>query len=248
MAELYRYAAFISYASKDAQFAQRLHRALERYGVPSALGKFDLLGEGGKRNRIYPVFRDREELSAGDLGERLEASLKASGALIVVCSTHAAASPWVQKEIAFFAGLGRRDRVFAIVTDNAPLADEAGGDLTKSFFPAALSDEARDGLSAREPLAADARKTKDGFRRAWLKIVAGLVGVTPGQLIDRDRRRRRERLFGAGAAVCGLVAVALGVTAWVDTQTWRTRLSTYAESLTSEGRPSRWPGLALPVR
>lgn len=51
MAELYRFAAFISYSSSDAPFARRLHRALESYGIPSALGKFDLLGEGGKRNR-----------------------------------------------------------------------------------------------------------------------------------------------------------------------------------------------------
>ncbi len=237
MAELYRYAAFISYSSNDAPFARRLHRALESYGIPSALGKFDLLGEGGKRNRVYPVFRDREELSAGDLGDRIEASLKASGALVVVCSQHAAASSWVQKEIEFFVGLGRRDRVFAIVPDTAPLTDESGGDLTKSFFPPALRGDALAGTEAQEPLAADARKSKDGFRRAWLKIVAGLIGVSPGQLIDRDRRRRREQ-FLAGAAAAGvLAAVSLCAAAWVDTQTWRSRLSTYAESLTSEGRP-----------
>jgi hypothetical protein len=237
MAELYRYAAFISYSSNDAPFARRLHRALESYGIPSALGKFDLLGEGGKRNRVYPVFRDREELPAGDLGDRIEASLKASGALIVVCSRHAAASSWVQKEIEFFIGLGRRDRVFAIVPDTAPLTDESGGDLTKSFFPPALRGDALAGADAQEPLAADARKSKDGFRHAWLKIVAGLIGVTPGQLIDRDRRRRREQFLATAAAAAVLVSVSLCAAAWVDTQTWRSRLSTYAESLTSEGRP-----------
>src|SRR5258708_9888448 len=75
MAELYRYAAFISYSSKDGRFARRLHRALERYGIPAALGKFDLLGGDGKPNRVYPVFRDREELAAGDLAERIQARL-----------------------------------------------------------------------------------------------------------------------------------------------------------------------------
>ncbi len=53
MAEPYRYAAFISYSSKDASFARRLHRALEGYGIPASLGKFDIIG-GGKKNRIYP--------------------------------------------------------------------------------------------------------------------------------------------------------------------------------------------------
>jgi hypothetical protein len=52
MAELFRYAAFISYSSKDAPFAQRLHRALEAYAIPKSLGAFDLIG-GGKKNRIY---------------------------------------------------------------------------------------------------------------------------------------------------------------------------------------------------
>src|SRR4051812_20136967 len=111
MAELYRYAAFISYSSKDAAFAKRLHHALETYGIPSSLGKYDLIG-GGKKNRIYPVFRDREELAAGHLGDVIEANLRASAALIVVCSPDAAASPWVQKEIEYFASLGRQDKIF----------------------------------------------------------------------------------------------------------------------------------------
>lgn len=194
----HRYAAFISYSSADARFAQRLHRALERYGIPTALGRFDL-ASGGKQNRIYPVFRDREELAAGDLGERITSALEASGALIVVCSPQAAASPWVQKEIEYFAGLGRSDRVFAVIAEDAPLFDAAGADATSSCFPAALRGDALAG--AGEPLAADARKGKDGFRNAWLKLVAGMIGVTPGQIIDRDRQRRRRQ----GAAL-GLVS------------------------------------------
>jgi hypothetical protein len=225
MAELFRYAAFISYSSKDARFAQRLHRALEAYGIPATLGKFDMIG-GGKRNRIYPVFRDREELPAGDLGERIEAALRASAALVVVCSPAAAASPWVQKEIAFFFGLGRRDRVFAIITDDAPLRDDDGRDATPSCFPAAFKGNGSG--ATLEPIAGDARRSKDGFRNAWLKIIAGLIGVAPGQLVDRDRRRRRSQRLAASAGVSA---------AWVDAQTWRTRMSTYAEAVTNQGRP-----------
>jgi hypothetical protein len=192
MAELFRYAAFISYSSKDAGFSRRLHRALERYGIPASLGAFDLIG-GGKKNRVYPVFRDREELSAGALSERIEAGLKASAALIVVCSPNAAASPWVQKEIEFFTALGRRDRVFAVIADDAPLSNEAGGDATRLCLPPALRGDVLGDPNADEPLAADARRGKDGFRNAWLKLVAGLIRVTPGQLIDRDARRRQTQ-------------------------------------------------------
>lgn len=208
MAELYRYAAFISYSSKDAKFAQRLHRALESYGIPSSLGKFDLIGGGGKQNRIYPVFRDREELSAGHLGDQIEGNLKASAALIVVCSPNSAASPWVQKEIEFFAAQGRHAKIFAIIPDTAPLTAEGGADATQSCFPPAFRGDALAG-DKLEPLAADARRGKDGFRNAWLKIVAGMVGVTPGQIIDRDRSRRRERALGA-AVIFAIALLSLG--------------------------------------
>ena len=153
MTELYRYAAFISYSSKDAAFARKLHRALESYGIPSQLGKFDLIGGGGKKNRIYPVFRDREELSAGHLGDQIEANLKASAALIVVCSPNGAASPWVQKEIEFFAAQGRHAKIFAIIPDTAPLVDEQGADCTQACFPPAFRGDALAG-DKLEPLAA----------------------------------------------------------------------------------------------
>lgn len=192
MAELFRYAAFISYSSADAAFARRLHRALESYGIPAALGVFDIIGDG-RKNRIYPVFRDREELPAGDLAERIEASLRASACLIVVCSPMAAASPWVQKEIEFFLSLGRRARVFAIIADTAPLTTDRGGDATPLCFPPAFHGNALNDPDALEPLAADARKGRDGFRNAWLKVVAGIIGVSAGALQDRDRRRTMVR-------------------------------------------------------
>jgi WD40 repeat protein len=244
MAELFRYAAFISYSSADAKFAQRLHRALESYGVPTSLGQFDLIG-GGKKNRIYPVFRDREELSAGDLSDRIEAALKASGALIVVCSPNAAASPWVQKEIESFIALGRRDRIFAIIPDTAPATDESGADATPHCFPPAFRGDDLADANALEPLAADARKGKDGFRSAWLKLVAGLIGVTPGQLIDRDRTRRGRRRVLIGACVAATaLSTSLGGAA-IDAYTWRRDLSALAASISSEGRVLDAASLAL---
>lgn len=206
MTEQYRYAAFVSYSSKDAPFAKRLHRALEQYGIPTSLGRFDLLGGGKSKNRVYPVFRDREELPAGEIGARIQSALRDSRALIVVCSPHAAESPWVQNEIESFVKLGRQDRIFALIADNAPVTDPMGADATESCFPPAFRGDALEGAKL-EPLAADARPGKDGFRNAWLKLVAGLIGVTPGQLIDRDRRRRRTQVIQWAAASAAAIAI-----------------------------------------
>jgi len=223
MAERYRYAAFISYSSKDAAFARRLHRSLETYAIPHSLGKFDLAGEG-KANRIYPVFRDREELSAGQLGEQIEAKLRQSAALVVICSPNSAMSPWVEKEIEYFAGLGRHAKIFAIIAEGAPLWDEQGRDATHACFPAAFHGNALAG-DKLEPLAADARKGRDGYRNAWLKVVAGIVGVSPGQLIDRDAKRQRQRLF-ANVAVW-LVAAGAMLAAFQTQGQWRPFLDAY---------------------
>ena len=225
MAEQYRYAAFISYSSKDAAFARRLHRALEGYGIPNTLGTFDALGGGGKPNRIYPVFRDREELAAGDLGENIRQALNESRSLIVVCSPNAAASPWVEKEIEAFLAMGRRDRVYAIIADSAPLVDELGTDATARSFPPAFRGAALSDASALEPVAADARAGKDGFRNAWLKLVAGMIGVNAGALQDRDRRRRVTRVV-RGVAVVALTS-AIVAAAWFTQDEWELVIRNY---------------------
>jgi len=142
----FEYAAFISYSRKDAAFARKLHRTLESYRIPASVGSFELAGS--RKNRLYPVFRDREELAAGDLGERLQAALKASARLIVVCSPNAAASIWVEKEIQTFIELGRGEDIFTIVSDIAPLVTDEGDDATRSCFPPALGASAMRRFSA----------------------------------------------------------------------------------------------------
>ena len=87
-----RYWAFISYSSKDAKVAKRLHKRIETYRIPR-----DLVGRPGRDEavprKLFPVFRDREELPlSSDLGASIEDALRASRYLIVLCSPHAARS------------------------------------------------------------------------------------------------------------------------------------------------------------
>ena len=117
-----RYWAFISYSHRDRKWGDWLHRAIETYRVPKAL-----VGNGIPA-RVFPVFRDREELAgAVDLTARIETALAESRNLIVICSPRSAASRWVNEEIRRFAHSGPADRIFAFIIDGEPnaAADEA---------------------------------------------------------------------------------------------------------------------------
>jgi hypothetical protein len=239
MAEPFRYAAFISYASEDTAFARRLHRALEAYRIPASMGEVKLTDHPRAKNRVYPCFRDREELPSGHLGEALQKALNDAGALIVVCSPHAARSEWVDKEIRYFETLGRPDKIFAIIADGEPLASEAG-DAQQECFPTALRHAARVRAGEQAPqevVAGDARTGKDGFRNAWLKQVAGMAGVNLGKLLDRDRAARRARAMQFGAAISAVALGVLTLAAASDSRLQRLDLVAHARQLNRvEGR------------
>ena len=203
-----RYAAFLSYSHADARWAQWLHRRLENYRVPARL-----VGTPGPDGPIGPrlgtIFRDRDELpTAGDLGSTIRAALADSAALILICSPTAAKSPWVHREIEAFQALGRGDRIACFIVDGKPGATE----MESACFPAALTDAGADGI-AREPLAADARPDGDGRQRAFIKLVAGLLGVSYDVLARREVQRRQRRMLVVTTASLAGMAIALGLAA-----------------------------------
>ena len=102
------YWAFISYRHLDnqqsgRQWATWLHQQLESYEVPE-----DLIGKTNERGdvipeRIFPVFRDEEELPAdADLGSAIQAAVERSKYLIVLCSPRSAES----EEVAYLTFIG----------------------------------------------------------------------------------------------------------------------------------------------
>ncbi|GAB3362875.1 hypothetical protein GCM10027431_01480 [Lysobacter rhizosphaerae] len=207
-----RFRAFLSYSHADAEWARWLLRRLETYRVPSRLvGTRGTHGEIGPR--LGTFFRDRDELpSSGDLGTTIREALGESAALIVVCSPAAAQSRWVNAEVEAFRAEGRDDRVLCFVVAGEP----GSHDPAQQCFPAAVLAHAGDG-SAIEPLAADARREGDGRERAFLKLVAGLLGVGYDTLARREaQRRQRKWAVVAAASLAGMaIALALAATAWV---------------------------------
>lgn len=229
-----RFRAFVSYSHADAGPARRLQRRLETYRVPRRLAeRIPALAEA--QGRVGPVFRDREDLPASaDLSEAVKAALARSQALIVLCSPAAARSPWVAREIALFRAIHPDRPVLAALIRGTP--EEA--------FPAELR---KDGA---EPLAADFRSAGDGRRLAFLKVVAGILGIPLDELIQRDgqRRQRRVTIVTAAAVAAMLVLAATTILAiqarreaerqGAEAQRQRAEAEGLVEYMLSDVRPS----------
>jgi tetratricopeptide (TPR) repeat protein len=195
-----RYRAFLSYSHRDRRVAAWLHHALESYKIPSKLVGSST-PQGDVPRRLTPIFKDRDELPAThSLGTVIDSAIGDSDALIVLCSPEAKASLWVGKEVERFKQLHGDDHVFALLVRGEP-ADS---------FPPSLSVRYRDGLrtsETAEPIAADLRSEGDGRRRAKLKLIAGLTGLSLDDLVRRDQGRRQRRLaLVTAASVTGMAA------------------------------------------
>jgi len=210
MAKTYR--AFLSYSHGDTDAGDQIHTAVENYRVPrdlaGRLGPFGPIPSG----LLRPVFRDRFDLAAGhSLNEEIEAALKTSDALIVVCSPRAAKSRYVDEEIRRFKLLGKSQRIYPIIVDGEP------GDPTKDCFPENLrrnfDREGNPTTEITEPIAADLREKADGPELAKLKLIAGLLGVPLDELRKRElvEQKRRQRRIFAVAVSMAILAVAATV-------------------------------------
>jgi tetratricopeptide (TPR) repeat protein len=202
-----KYRAFLSYSHRDTAWGKWLHSALEGYRIDK-----DLIGRqtpvGPVPKTLRPIFRDREDFSAGhSLTEQTLAALEASQFLVVLCSPNAARSKYVNEEIRRFKALGGAQRVIPLIIDGEP------GDPERECFPPALRFKlGADGTltnEPEEPIAADARPQGDGKEIAKQKLVAGLLGVGFDDIVRRAERarRRRNRVRGAIAGVVLLLAV-----------------------------------------
>jgi tetratricopeptide (TPR) repeat protein len=205
-----QYRAFLSYSHSDGKWAAWLHHSLESYRPPRHLVGA-VTDRGPVPKRLAPVFRDREELpSATDLGAAISKALRKSECQIVICSKRAARSRWVNEEILEFKRLGREDRIFCLIIDGEPNASDDPRQADEECFPPALRyrigpDGNLSGIRT-EPIAADARRGKDGRSHARLKLIAGMLGLGFDALRQREQQRRNQRLFAiAASALVGMV-------------------------------------------
>jgi eukaryotic-like serine/threonine-protein kinase len=237
-----RYWAFISYSHADEAVATWLHRALETYRLPARL-----VGSapGGLEvpPRLFPVFRDRDELASSDsLGDKINEALARAEALIVIAPKNAAGSRWVNEEIRTFKALGKGTRVFCVIADGEPFASEHGA-AEAECFPRALryrvGEDGQISEERAEPIAADIRPGKDGRHDALLKLVAGILNLGLDALKQRDLQRRQRRL--TLIAVAAVVASAF--TTGLSFFAFQARNEAEAQRQLAEARQAQAEGL-----
>lgn len=179
-----KYFAFISYKREDEEWAVWFHHELENYHLPATLnGRSDLPTE------FRPVFRDIDELKAGNLPEQIYNALASSAFLVVICSPNAAKSKWVNKEIMDFIEIGKIKgidnvrNIFPFIVDGHPHAQNE----TEECFPTTMLNlqdkEERIGGNVNE----------SGRDKAFVKVLAGMLpNVAFDELWNRYEKAKAE--------------------------------------------------------
>lgn len=203
----YTYWAFISYShsSEDVKWAEWLHKKLESYKVPNKLSALSTHKDKLPKH-LGPIFRDRTDLScAAELHEKINEALYKSRYLIVICSPNSAKPDcWVGKEVRAFKAMGKESKILSLIIAGEPNASTkySEDDNYNECFPEALRYKTDIGSSftdvRSEPLAADVRIGKDRKQDAFLKIIAGLIGVEFDQIKQRQRQRNKLKIVWYG--------------------------------------------------
>jgi hypothetical protein len=203
------YDAFISYShSADGKLAPALQRGLRGFAKP------------WYRLRALRVFRDQTSLSASPaLWSGVERALAASRFFVLLASPDAAASPWVDREVAYWREHKEMAHFLIALTDGEIVWDTSAGDFAwkeTTGVPRSL-----EGAFADEPLWTDlrfARAEKDvslrqpAFRNAVGDLAAPIHGRDKDVLIGDDITQHRRTVRIARAAVAILAALVIALT------------------------------------
>ncbi len=214
------YWCFISYPHANnkvpgRQWASWLQQALETYEVPA-----DLAGTKNERGdvipeRVFPVFRDEEDLSAdSELSRPIKRALQQSRFLVVLCSPQAVESAFVADEILRFKQFGKQDRILAAIIEGEPNAGEAGRECFPEPLRFTVDESGQLTRERTEPIAADFRLpdgTVGWTSPAAYREVLEAADVVEREIVGRlaDHTRQQNLMFLK--IVAGVLGVPLGV-------------------------------------
>lgn len=184
-----QYYAFISYKREDEAWARWLAKKIENYNLPTTLNGKEL------PKSLRPVFRDTDELSAGNLPKQIYDALSISKNLIVICSPCSAQSEWVNKEIQDFISIkgGKTDNIFPFIIDGTPNSKVKDIECFPQTLRSLPGNEERLGGNINEQGGRDA---------AVVKVISGMLGVSFDSLWHKyEREQRRLRLIYGGIII-----------------------------------------------
>ena len=205
-----KYFAFISYKREDEGWAKWFQNELENYHLPSTMnGRTDILKEIPKpfrppENNFRPIFRDIDELKAGNLPEQIYNALKDSLNLVVICSRKLGDdenAKWVNKEIEDFIEIGNKEGrdnikyIFPFIVDGIP---HSGNE--QECFPRFLRELSKEQERVGGNINEGGDVGEENRERAFVKVLAGMLpdSVSFDMLwnkYDRDKmaRERKEK-------------------------------------------------------
>jgi tetratricopeptide (TPR) repeat protein len=201
------YDAFISYShAKDKPVAAALQSAVQKLGKP------------WYQRRALRVFRDDTGLAVTPhLWGTIEQALGQSRFLMVLASPQAAASQWVNKEIAYWLDAKSVDTLLIAVTEGSLTWDNAANDFAwddATPLPPALK-----GRFVAEPKWVDLTAYREGadkgdarFTELAADFAAAIRGVPKDDLLSAEVLQQRRALRLAGSAAVLLLVLALGAT------------------------------------
>jgi WD40 repeat protein len=205
-----RYDAFLSYShAGDADLAASVQSSLQRFARP------------WYKTYALRVFRDKTGLSANPaLWNSIVSALDESEYLLLLASPQAAASKWVEQEVAWFLRNRTPDRILIVITGGQIAWSATDGEfdwLSSTALPQVLR-----GAFRSEPLYVDLSWAHQEqflhdarFRDAILDLAAPLHGRPKDELDSEDLRQHRRtlRIAWSAVALLSLLAVALGLAA-----------------------------------
>ena len=214
----FTYDAFLSYSHHDGAVAAGIQKGLHRIG--RRVGQLNALR----------VFRDTTDLAANpNLWGKVTDAMDRSRYLIVVLSPRAAASEWVNKEVAYWLEHRGPDQLLIVLAEGHLHWDEATGRFDPDRSDAALPVLTEPGVLAAEPLYVDVSGDAPWdphaptFRDKVTDLAAPIHGKSKYELASDDVReqrrfRRLRRAAIIGLAMLTVIAVAAAAIAFVKRQ------------------------------